>query len=1026
MIVSLLTSLTRVTVTWYLILLIVLFVGDPAWAEAAYKRLTAIPGVPVFKMLGLQTAMKVQVHLLMYWTVPVLLAWVGLIFAGAAAAKLSVLGRIKEVSGNLKPVGTFGGVKVSSYSIGRLPQATTPGLEGDAVCFDVAGGSKKGGDIVKVAVRGKIKEAVLLLSPQERALAEDLLQLLAANPDHFAGLGHGVGLLEHTFNVLSEAAPRCTHDFRLPFIAALAHDIGKLVTFMPDGKGGWTRKGLHTREGARILATLPNFGELPDLHQSALMLAIKYDHAPSKMPMLRGDKEATMLAMRIINTLSAADKTATAEEKDRNLEKLQPEDIIWRDFVDNLRDANVFQSNGKRGGSNQLSLPANDKYVYLFEAYWREDAIKRLPAEMAAALDLTRRDSGKLAKYTNILVQVLRKEGLLVTEADTVNLVDGAEIVKRVSLPQDTALWDIRSGFIKDGIMPTGTEFRGILVLDRDLLWKKINYRINTVTAYKVHIIRPNAGTDGKVKKTVKQTKPSKATEARMAQPQSGLEVSDGQRIDINSDAMAAFGLDSGPKKIATRRARPGGEVVPPAPISNVAGLQDDVVAAGAAASPAAQSRSKVAGSFIGKVKAAFASGPHEAAPGEPEEAISSTEQNPLHENSQATSSTDFALAYFSAVGAPSESVAHTDAAKEALEPAANESRPETAKPSVPPKGSEAKPTAQPGARIPREVSLSNSERRVGIAIADEQACLLYPELVLGDKYYANASAGQVPGTKYLQAAGTNEAKAQRQREEQNKRQAQERSKATAQAQAKEKTASEVTSQAPAQAPAEAGPPEQTANQPTATTAPVTQNTRVSATAPAPQKHEKQRQPQAEAQSVKPAAQGALTSTQSDRQQQGSNPSATGQQAPQPHKTAQSQNDKSAQQRERQANTGAAQDAAVIGPAATLKPVPPAQTSQAKQEPAGALLGTDTMPSNVPAQTDTASSSNGQVGAPKQAATQSVKPQERAGEAAAEGQSPKQRGPNRGTSSSPLVSPKPSELTPSLDGAKPKKRRSFS
>lgn len=611
MIVSLITSLTRVTVTWYLVFLFAMFLGDPAWAEAAYKRLSALPGVPVFKMLGLQTAMKVQLHLLMYWTLPVLLAWVVLIFAGAAAAKVSVLGRLKAVSRNLKPTGSFGGVKVSHFSIGSLPTATTPGLEGDAVMFDVVGGVKKDGDVVKVAVRGKIKEAVLLLSPEERALSEELLQLLAANPDHFAGLGHGVGLLEHTFNVLSEAAPKCTSDFRLPFVAALAHDIGKLVTFIPDGKGGWTRKGWHTREGARILATLPSFGELPEAHQSALMLAIKYDHAPSKMPMLRGDKEASMLAMRIINALSAADKTATSDEKDRNLEKLQPENIIWRDFVDNLRDANVVQANGKRGGNNQLSLPSNDKFAYLFETSWREEALKRLPAEVSAALDLTRRDSGKMAKYTNVLVQVLRDKGLLVRELDTVNVVDGEEVVQRVTLPPETALWDIRSGFVKDGVMAGGAEFRGIIVLDRNLLWQALNYRINTVTDYKVYVIRPNAGKDGKVKKTVKQTKPSKFTEARTAQNQTGPEVSDGLRVSMDSKEAGVYGLGSSTNKSAPRRVRQLSDAdVPPAPFTNVAGLQDDAVAAGAATSPAATSRGKFSGSLTGEVAAAVSSAP--------------------------------------------------------------------------------------------------------------------------------------------------------------------------------------------------------------------------------------------------------------------------------------------------------------------------------------------------------------------------------------------------------------------------------
>lgn len=521
MITSLATALSRVTLFWYVLGMLILFLGDPGWAERAYARLSLYPFVPDFEMTGLTSAAKVQGHLLMYWTIPVLVVWVVSLLTGIVLSEIRCRASLKKQVVTLEPSGNFWGVVVPHYSLGALPTATTPDLQGDPVKFTGADAinpenrvswRKRMRSATPIHVQGVMQRAVQFLTPAERAVCEELIQLLLGAPDHFAGLGHGVGLLEHTLNVAAEAAAKCTEEFRLPLMAALAHDVGKLVTFQPDGKGGWVRKGLHSRESGRILATLPAFQELPELHQRALLLAVKYDHAPSKMPVLRGERDATQLAMRIISALSAADKSATAAEKERHLERIQPEDLLWQDFITFLREAPVVQR-GKKGAANQVNNPPDSPYLFIYEAPWRDEAVRRLPPEVAAALDLTRRDPGRMAKYTRILVSRLRKEGLLL------------ESFGEHQVSEENPLWDIQSGVGEKAVV-----LRGIIVLHADALWKLVNYRLSIKSPFPVQILAPNADVDGTVRN---------APSANRELPPMP-DVSDGLKVD----AEAAGSLD--------------------------------------------------------------------------------------------------------------------------------------------------------------------------------------------------------------------------------------------------------------------------------------------------------------------------------------------------------------------------------------------------------------------------------------------------------------------------------------------------
>lgn len=749
MITSLSTSLMRVSLFWYFISAVVLFIGDPAWAEALYQRMTNFPWVPVFEMHGLGTAAAVQWRLLLFWTVPMAIIWAVSLGVGALVAEVQCQLGLRKQRMHLTPRGEFWGVIVATYSLGSLPVPTTPTLTGQPVTLGGPGALAKGINVARVELQGAIKEAVKMLTPAERQLAEELLQLLLQAPNHFAGLGHGVGLLEHTLNVVTESAAKVTPEFRMPLLAALAHDIGKLITFQPDGDGGWVRKGLHSRESARILATLPAFQELPELHQRALLLAVKYDHAPSKMPELRGEREASTLAMRIISSLAMADRKATADEKERHLERLQPEDLLWKDFIDFLREAPVVQR-GKKGAANQVNNPPDSPYLFLYEAPWRDAAVHRLPAEVAAALDLTRRDAGKMAKYTRYLVERLRKEGLLV-EAHSVADKDG--VMQALKVSDTNPLWDIQSGTGEKAVV-----LRGILVLNADELWKKLNYRISIKSPFPVQILAPNAGADGRV---------NDAPRANREEPRTP-DVSDGLKLaDVGSDeTMAALGLTADPADDASKagkaktRARGGFRDTPVSTPANDAmlGLKSGAETPAKAAHGSAADAGEVTGpDAILDQEAQEMAELAAALTGAPVEATAVADDVPSNALSNA-------LAYLTQgdAEAPVGGTVVTDVpattppaqSEPAVEPAAAVPAPKPKGEPRPAPQKAPQPVDEKPSAVVAQVELSRAERREGLAVADEAAVVAHPGLKVGDKYYTEHSRAvqdglKKPGSRY-------------------------------------------------------------------------------------------------------------------------------------------------------------------------------------------------------------------------------------------------------------------------------------
>jgi hypothetical protein len=87
---------------------------------------------------------------------------------------------------------------------------------------------------------------------------------------------HGVSLFDHCLEVWRKAVAKngaCT----LEAILALAHDAGKLITFVPSNEGGWKRLSpRHESYNAEVIRRLPSFNTIPLDERELILIALGY------------------------------------------------------------------------------------------------------------------------------------------------------------------------------------------------------------------------------------------------------------------------------------------------------------------------------------------------------------------------------------------------------------------------------------------------------------------------------------------------------------------------------------------------------------------------------------------------------------------------------------------------------------------------------------------------------------------------------------------------------------------------------
>ena len=368
-------------------------------------------------------------------------------------------------------------------------------------------------------------------------LIHQLLGYLQAHPDAYCGDGHGTTLLEHHLGVMDQAFEYEGADPLLP-LAAAAHDIGKTISHAKlDGE--WVRFSPHDKEGGRLLPKFPAWWELPDDERAILLLAVKYEHSPSKMPSTfpgltdKGLRRASTL----LQQLREIDGLTTRTEKSKVLESVDVEELAIDAFL-RVIPLVPYQVKGLAKGVKAAGFRVGDR-LYLSEPMIREASLTKLGQGVAEALGGGYRAPGKTGQFTQILLKALHDRGWLVTEAEGVP--EGSEASKTWTLPADQALWRVRSGII---------EFRGMIAVE---LPEEHHGLYPRETAYEVTVIGPLRTSAGS---GVVPTKDSGKREERAEIPK-GIPAS--EVCEVSLFAGSQPGGDAGKVELPAA----GGDVAP-------------------------------------------------------------------------------------------------------------------------------------------------------------------------------------------------------------------------------------------------------------------------------------------------------------------------------------------------------------------------------------------------------------------------------------------------------------------------------
>lgn len=383
--------------------------------------------ITIPKSINVLGAWTVQKEVLHYWTLPVIALTVLMTLIGAAAVWVWAWTRNKERDDRIKSLEGYRGVELS---IGTLPTPTTPA-------------------IAPVALRAT-DEALKNLTPQQLELLQQLLGLLAANRDAFAGENQPAGsLLQQTLKTTYAALkdpqyPGCAA------LAAAAADIGKITAWKKDEGGAWIRVRNEQRESARLLAALPAWWALPPTERLAVLFAVKYRGQIDALPDTK-DPAVYRLTRALLDRKVEAPASGTpAPTSVAAVEAAQAKAYEQRDPEVELYE--VFEREVALLPFQTAGLPKNIPAVgwkrgnraFFLENRLTESLMPKLRHELRAALAPTR-EKVRVEPLTAMLLKVFDEKGWLVKESGT------------TSVPANEALWVINAGKL---------EFSRVIILD--------------------------------------------------------------------------------------------------------------------------------------------------------------------------------------------------------------------------------------------------------------------------------------------------------------------------------------------------------------------------------------------------------------------------------------------------------------------------------------------------------------------------------------------------------------------------------
>lgn len=420
---KLLKSFIYVFSFWWMLFAIWWSLTDPQVNHEALIRVhRLLPFMPVTLPEGsvnVLHAWGIQKQVLMYWSVPFIVASALMAAGGAGAMWYFTWTEHKARIAREAPRGKFRG---ASMTMGPLPMPkATPREVLDLGAAD--------------------SEAFACMSEGEKALLVDIIGIISAHPNAFSGSGIGVSLLEHTVRVVEEALSSKNRP-GLSAIVAAAHETGKITAFRKEPDGEWVRIKNPDREAARHLATLDTWWNLPSDTRLAILFAVKYKSAPALLPEIDENPHIHKLAKDLLYRAAESTGKVAAVAKERVLAKQELPAVALKGFLDALPTL-PFQD-GLPKGVKAVGWKVGTR-IYLLEMHLRTTVMAKLDPDIRGALEGAYAGRDSLAKFTQELLKAFDSKGWLVKEH------------LKTKLEAKDALWIVQAGKY---------EFKGVIILD--------------------------------------------------------------------------------------------------------------------------------------------------------------------------------------------------------------------------------------------------------------------------------------------------------------------------------------------------------------------------------------------------------------------------------------------------------------------------------------------------------------------------------------------------------------------------------
>lgn len=411
---------------WWLVAAFYWSVSDPnVNLESLLRTKELIPWAEIVipEHVNVLKAWDIQKQVLSFWSLPVTL--VTLLSAGVGGGLVWLWAVVKNQERAERVKSQPEGYRGVTLTLGVLPVPQTPPLQ-------------------KVGLRATDK-ALQVLTQGELATLTDVLGLLAANQECFAGENQPAGsLLQRTLKATYKALKDPDHPGPAALVAA-ASQLGKITAWKKDENGAWIRIKHEQREAARLLSALPSWWALPEVERLAVLYAVKYRGQIDLLPEVK-DPAVYRLARALLEQREAEEPVAAAKPT----EDVPTKAYEQRDPEVELLE--VFEREVAMMPFQTMGLPKNIPAVgwkkgnraYFLENRLTEHLMGKLSPTLQAAFAPSN-EKVRVQKLTAALLKLFHEKGWLVCkhESDTV--------------PPHEALWVIQAGKL---------EFSRVIILE--------------------------------------------------------------------------------------------------------------------------------------------------------------------------------------------------------------------------------------------------------------------------------------------------------------------------------------------------------------------------------------------------------------------------------------------------------------------------------------------------------------------------------------------------------------------------------